>query len=311
MPEIILHHYPASPYAQKVRTMLAFKGLPWVSVTTPIMLPKPDLQALTGGYRKTPVLQMGADVILDSRLIARVLDRQAAEPPIFPAAEKMTCAAYTSLEPTLFSAAVSTVFQPAGLGAMLQRMGPAVMGQFAKDREALFSGGSASRPNADFGKTQFIPLAHTLDVQLADRPFLLGDTPSYADFCCYHPLWFVNSNPGVNSALAPFKNLQRWLAALGALPSTANAEMTGEAALDAALVTGRLEFDGPLLEPGNAKMGDVVDLAATDYGCDPMRGTLLHASVFEWVIARAHPTQPSASIYVHAPRQGFAVTPVA
>ena len=72
-PDLVLHHYPESPYAEKVRRILGFKGLAWKSVTIPMMMPKPDLLALTGGYRKTPVLQIGADVYCDTDLIARVL----------------------------------------------------------------------------------------------------------------------------------------------------------------------------------------------------------------------------------------------
>ena len=62
MNDIILHHYPASPFAEKARMMLGFKGLAWKSVDIPPVMPKPDLTTLTGGYRKTPVLQIGADI---------------------------------------------------------------------------------------------------------------------------------------------------------------------------------------------------------------------------------------------------------
>ena len=57
MPALILHHYPLSPFAEKIRRVLAFKQLAWTSVTIPMVMPKPDLTALTGGYRKPPVLQ--------------------------------------------------------------------------------------------------------------------------------------------------------------------------------------------------------------------------------------------------------------
>ena len=62
MTDLILHHYPNSPFAEKVRVTLGIKQLAWKSVIIPNMMPKPDLMPLTGGYRKTPVLQVGADV---------------------------------------------------------------------------------------------------------------------------------------------------------------------------------------------------------------------------------------------------------
>lgn len=87
MSEPILHHYPVSPFAEKVRAMLGFKGLAWKSVQIPLILPKPDVVALTGGYRKTPILQLGADIYCDTALIARVLERLAPAPsPWKPAA---------------------------------------------------------------------------------------------------------------------------------------------------------------------------------------------------------------------------------
>jgi glutathione S-transferase len=72
----ILHHYDASPYTQRVLKMLGIKRLRWVSVRTPMLPPKDDLVALTGGYRGTPVLQIGADVYVDSQRIARELERR-------------------------------------------------------------------------------------------------------------------------------------------------------------------------------------------------------------------------------------------
>jgi hypothetical protein len=61
MSPLLLHHYPDSAFSEKARLMLGFKGLPWTSVRIPEVLPKPDVMALTGGYRKTPLLQLGAD----------------------------------------------------------------------------------------------------------------------------------------------------------------------------------------------------------------------------------------------------------
>lgn len=54
----------------------------------PPVMPKPDLVALTGGYRKTPVLQVGADVYCDTALIARRLEQEKAVPALFPEARR-------------------------------------------------------------------------------------------------------------------------------------------------------------------------------------------------------------------------------
>src|SRR5215831_7377924 len=85
MPELILHHYPTSPFSEKIRLIFGAKKLAWQSVTIPRILPKPDVIALTGGYRKTPILQIGADIYCDSALIAKKLDALAPIPSLFPA----------------------------------------------------------------------------------------------------------------------------------------------------------------------------------------------------------------------------------
>ena len=76
MPDLILHHYPQSPVAEKVRVVLGIKNVAWRSVQIPRLPPKPDLMPLTGGYRRTPVLQVGADVYCDSQCIIRELERR-------------------------------------------------------------------------------------------------------------------------------------------------------------------------------------------------------------------------------------------
>ena len=82
--DIILHHYPQSPVTEKVRVVLGIKALQWQSVHIPRLPPKPDLMPLTGGYRRTPVMQIGADVYCDSMCIIRELERRFPEPTLFP-----------------------------------------------------------------------------------------------------------------------------------------------------------------------------------------------------------------------------------
>src|SRR5712675_1452090 len=81
---IIFHHYWTSPFSEKVRLVFGIKGLSWRSVEIPNMMPKPDLMPLTGGYRKTPVMQIGADIYCDSQIIIRELERRFPEPTLFP-----------------------------------------------------------------------------------------------------------------------------------------------------------------------------------------------------------------------------------
>ncbi len=74
--DIILHNYPQSPVAEKVRTVLGIKGLAWHDVEIPRLPPKPLLTPLTGGYRRTPVMQIGADIFCDSQCIIREIEQR-------------------------------------------------------------------------------------------------------------------------------------------------------------------------------------------------------------------------------------------
>ena len=88
MSNIILHHYPTSPFSEKVRLVLGYKNLSWQSVVIPMIMPKPDVVALTGGYRKTPFMQIGADIYCDSALICDVLEQLHPTPTLYPAHQK-------------------------------------------------------------------------------------------------------------------------------------------------------------------------------------------------------------------------------
>src|SRR5437899_11836089 len=88
MADMILHHYPNSPFSEKVRVAFGIKQLAWKSVVIPNIMPKPDLMPLTGGYRKTPVMQVGADVYCDTQLIMLEIEKRAPKPPLLPVGQE-------------------------------------------------------------------------------------------------------------------------------------------------------------------------------------------------------------------------------
>ncbi len=50
--DIIFHHYPASPFSEKVRVAFGIKALSWRSVEQPVIMPKPDLVPLTAAIAR-------------------------------------------------------------------------------------------------------------------------------------------------------------------------------------------------------------------------------------------------------------------
>src|SRR4051794_36882270 len=85
--QIILHHYDTSPFSEKVRLMFGIKGLAWRSVIQPVIMPKPDLIPLTGGYRRSGVRQRGADVYGAPRVLRAERGRRSPAPPVVRGAD--------------------------------------------------------------------------------------------------------------------------------------------------------------------------------------------------------------------------------
>lgn len=306
MTDLILHHYPASPFAEKTRLLLGFKGLSWRSVVIPRMLPKPDLVPLTGGYRKTPVLQIGADVYCDTALIARRLDLQKSSPALFPQGQELVVASFSAwVDSVVFQHAVALVFQPESVAVRFAGMPAEAVKAFIADRAALFSGGSATRLSAEQAKHQWPTIMGRLEQQLAREPgdFLFGE-PSVADFSLAHCLWFLKGTAVTAPLVDAYPHVQAWLSRVQGFGHGAPSEMSAEEALQVARdSTPAVLPDEDFEEPNGFTAGDQVRLAATDYGVDPVAGELLFAGREELIIKRAD--DRAGTVHVHFPRFGF------
>jgi glutathione S-transferase len=303
MTDIILHHYDTSPYAEKVRTGLGLKGLAWASVELPQIMPKPNLTALTGGYRKTPVLQIGADIYCDSQLIMRELERRHPTPSFYPAGRGAADALAWWAEKTMFLPAVSIAFAKR----------PEVLPKgFLEDR-AKFSGRNidpvvmlAAVPNQlDQLRAHF----DWLDQTLADgRSFLQGRAVGLSDLAAYHPVWYLRQNFG--SAAAPldgFPRLLSWAERVAAIGHGRRSPMTSEQALDVArTATSIAKASTDAKDPVGRKPGQVVSVTPDDTGRDPVIGELVTSGIDEIVIRRRDPA--IGEVCVHFPRAGFVVT---
>src|SRR4051794_32674861 len=304
MTDIILHHYDTSPFAEKVRTGLGLKGLAWASVDLPQIMPKPNLTALTGGYRKTPVLQIGADIYCDSQLIMRELERRHPTPSFYPAGRGAADALAWWAEKTTFSPAA---------GILFAKKPDALPEGFLEDR-AKFSGRNidpaalmAAVPNLlDQLRAHF----DWLDQMLIDgRPFLQGSAASVADLAAYHPIWFLKQNFGPMAApLDGFPRLLSWAERIAAIGHGRRSAMTSEQALDVArTATSIAEASTDANDPIGRKPSQDVSVTPDDTGRDPVTGELVTSGVHEIVIRRSDPA--IGEVCVHFPRAGFVVTP--
>ena len=311
MPEIILHHYPRSPYAEKIRLALGLKGLAYGSVTTPAWMPKPDLLPLTGGYRRAPVLQVGADVFCDSALILLALERLRPDPTLFPAGGRaMAMTLGSAIEKALF-------FQAVGLVAGLA--GQAYPPELLADRLACFGFSleqTALLPQqAVFADRINAQLLRLLDMLGDGRPYLLGAAVSAADLCAYHPLWQLRRAGGdaaaartIEGLLPPLEGLRPWMERVAAIGHGHPREMTGAEALAVAAAATPMAPEDAAGAAGlrGCALGEEVRVAADDYGRDPVVGRLVAVTDHAVALRRTDPAL--GEITVHVPRVGFDVT---
>ncbi|WP_048437119.1 glutathione S-transferase family protein, partial [Methylobacterium platani] len=186
-PTLILHHYAFSPYAEKVRLALGIKGLDWGSVDVAMMPPRPLLDPLAGGYRRIPVLQVGADIYCDTHAILPALERLAPEPSLYPGLEAPLAEGLTyGLERDLWLAVIGVTVHFAG----------DLPEAFLRDRkdDYLYVDISQGAMEPDFARNAQRVAAWTawLAQALSDgRPFLGGERPGVMDLAHYHLLWLM------------------------------------------------------------------------------------------------------------------------
>lgn len=309
MSELILHHYAASPFAQKARLLLGFKGLAWHSVHIPPMMPKPDLTALSGGYRKTPVLQAGADIYCDTALIARRLEQEKSAPALFPLGQELVVSAFAAwADSVVFQHAVSLVFQPESAAVRFAKMPPEMLKAFVADRAGLFGGGSATRIPAEQALLQWPVIMARLEQQLQHEQgdYLFGE-PSIADFAMAHSLWFLKATPVTAPLVDAYPAVSAWLQRVLDFGQGTPIEMTAEQAL--AVAKGAEPVALPEFDSGfGFSKGQRVTVAATDYGVDPVEGELVYIGAEELVVRREDPR--AGVVHVHFPRIGFRIEAV-
>ena len=302
--DIILHHYAGSPFSEKVRLVLGYKGLAWKSVDVPVIMPKPDVLALTGGYRRTPFMQIGADIYCDSALMCRVIDRLAPQPPLVPAAT----AGFAEIvaqwaDSALFWAAIPFTLRPVGLPYIFPGAAPEFIKAFGADRGAMTAG--MRRPPAADAGVQLRSYVEWLAGPLADgRSFLLGNEPCIADFAVVHSIWFIRRAPPVAELLDPFPRLTEWTERMAAFGHGNPAAMSSADAIQvAAASTSHAPTSIGAAQPFGA--GDLVGVTPTDYAADEVTGRLVGLTVDEVVIERDDAR--AGRLHVHFPRIGFQV----
>ena len=305
MAELVLHHYDFSNFAEKARLALGFKGLAWGAVTIPPIAPKPDLTALTGGYRRTPVLQTGADIWCDTRLIVRELERRHPTPPLLPVAQAAQAEALAFwaenrlMRPiTLYASGMNGDVLPPGLQADRSAM----RGLPAPDEATMLR---AARRNAPLARAQ-IP---QIEAMLADgRPWILGAQPTLADLAVYHPLWFLTARTQrLAFELSGFSRLADWMQRVRAIGHGRPQPMPAQEAIAVARAATPAPLPPSAAQPEDLPLGSQVRVRADDNGQEITQGELVYLAADEIALRRVD--DRAGEVVVHFPRLGYDLRP--
>lgn len=304
MHDIILHHYPISPFSEKVRVILGYKKLAWKSVIIPTIMPKPDVVALTGGYRRTPFMQIGADIYCDSALIADVLERIAPDPALFPEENAGLARLLAQwADATLFWTVIAYVFQPSAIPYLLGNVTPEQMKAFSVDRAAMR--GNAPRMSVAEATGALAEYLQRMENMLAGgNSFLLGPQPTIADFSVYHCLWFVQKAEPVAGILDSAPRLKEWLARMCEFGHHQSEALASERAIEIARAASPATArDTAFYDTHGLSKGQHVSITPTDYALDAVEGELVLSTASEFAIRREDPR--AGEVVVHFPRIGY------
>ncbi|WP_371422227.1 glutathione S-transferase family protein [Tardiphaga sp.] len=308
--DLVLHHYPRSPFAEKVRIAFGLKGLHWHSVIQPRIAPKPQLVPLTGGYRRIPVLQIGADIYCDTRRILAELERRFPEPTLYPAdtrGQADIIAAWA--DSALFATALGLVF-----GINGDHFPPELHADRASFTSGKFDGWDSVKMRAQLPdlRDQFrIHLLSLSDWLTHGDAFLLGSAPSLADLAVYHPLWYARGNLGESEGLAGYPRVLAWMDRVASVGHGTVEELLPEQALETARLCQPVMTPHPAHNDIAADQGQLftegmmLSVTPTDWGFDPVIGAFVSAD-HESVALRRDDHDVGTTV-VHFPRAGFAI----
>ncbi len=297
--DIILHHYDASPYSEKMRAYLGFKRAAWRSVLVPPVAPKPDLTRLTGGYRRTPVLQIGADIYCDTSLMIERLEQVLPGPAL-------------ATGPAAAAQALTGLWAEADFFWRAARLALAVKADelpdaFLADRGAMLGAVldrtqmKAALPVLAGNVAALLPIIENGVAQAGD--FLGGQGPSMADFQLYHTLWFLGGVDGLTRLGLKAGPLTAWLNRMTAFGHGDRQEIPAATAHDVAAAATPNDLPPHLDVPGTPALGLPMAVQPESFGKESSLGNLAALSATR--IALDHQPDGLGPVRVHFPRLGY------
>jgi len=306
MSDLILHHYPPSPVSEKIRTGFGLKSLAWRSVEQARLPERPELFAMTGGYRRIPVMQIGADIYCDTQCMFQELEARFPEPTFFPnQGGGLPFALSRWTDGPLFDLAFRIALAP-----IADDLPPA----FVADRARLYIGADAdmAKERADLPHTlaQFRAQLGWLETRLeTGRPHILGDAPGMPDLLAWYIVWFIKERYSeADKIFFEFPKLNAWAERMAAIGHGKSIPMTPAEALEIARnATSTTKEQADPHDPQGLEIGMNVAIAPlTDSGETAVEGSIRLVSRDR--IAIVVQNDLVGEVVVHFPRIGYRVT---
>jgi glutathione S-transferase len=301
--DIILHHFDPSPFSEKIRVIFGFKQIAWKSCQISRIMPRPDLMPLTGGYRRTPVMQIGADIFCDTQIIIRELERRFPNPTLFPGGNAgLPWALGMWTDRPWFQSTVALVF-----GSLADKVPQDFIDDRSKLRGAKFDVAAMTAAIPQM-RDQFRANMDWIDAQLADgRKFLLGEF-SLADVSAYMNPWYARQSlPEIDNILKHLPQVSAWEQRIRAFGHGTRSEISTAEALEIgtrSAPTAQVSADPS--DPNGRKPGDIVSVHSDDNWPTDIRGEIVSLSAQHIAIRRRD--DRAGDVVVHFPRAGFTIS---
>lgn len=306
--DIILHHYAPSPFSEKVRLMLGYCNAQWYSVISPAMPPRAIVDPLVGGYRRIPVVQIGADIFCDTKLISAELATRFSKPELNPFVDSALIDSNREIvdyshnvDTKIFMAGVQSSKPMVMLTAVFKLFSPLDALKFIKDRAGIRKGSSVKPIGYRQANELLEQHYNRMEQMLASSAYLFGDEiPSVADFSAYHNLWFKHLTQG-STGLESKVHVDAWFQRMKKIGHGNEIEGSKSTAFSSAKDYEPRVIDSAYLNNGN--IGKKVTVAPSDYAKDSVSGVLVGSDNYRWIIKRE--THDFGHINVHFPKLGF------
>lgn len=295
----ILYHYPMSPYSEKLRLTMGLLQRPWLSAQVAAYPPRAALAAVVGGYRRIPVLQIGAHIYCDTRLaFAALMGDESGYLSLTDRDEALRQWA----EQEVFFAVLAASSHYRALRYLTRELSILGLLRFLRDRIVMKRDASIIQPDAKTGRDVLSSFVSHLDDRLTENAYLSGPEMGYLDLCCFHPLWMAcQIDPRVTARCS--SAVRAWFKKIQDIGHGEFSPATPQIIADA--IAEQTDFSGGVVEPPYL-VAEPVTVRPSDYARDASSGMLVSLDGRRIVLER--PLSEGGRVFLHFPRHGFEIS---